>query len=58
MKNAIKQVDKNLEHMYTQYGTTCLITEVGKADHLLNLVHKRRVNKQRLVDSPIDAWDI
>ena len=52
----IKQVDKNTKYMSEAHGTTCLITEPGKADRLLDLARKRRLNQERMV--PIDAWDI
>jgi hypothetical protein len=42
--------------MREAHGTACLITEVGKADRLLDLAHRRRVNIERL--TPIDSWDI
>jgi hypothetical protein len=44
--------------MKREYGTVCLITETGRADQLLELAHKRRVNQERYVHSPLDAWDI
>lgn len=57
MKNA-KQVDKDPAFMVKEHGTVCLVTEAGKADQLLDLAHKRRVNRERFVNSPIDSWDI
>lgn len=51
-----KNVDKDTKYMSEAHGTACLITEVGKADRLLDLAHKRRVNRERL--APLDAWDI
>ena len=51
-----KNVDKDTKYMREAHGTACLITEVGKADRLLDLAHKRRVNRERLV--PLDSWDI
>lgn len=54
----IKQVDKSVKYMKEVYGTTCLITEAGVADKLLELGHKRRINKERLVDRPMDSWEI
>jgi hypothetical protein len=54
----IKQVDKDTGYMYREYGTVCLVTERGRADHLLELAHQRRVNQERYVREPIDAWDI
>lgn len=44
--------------MKETFGTTCLITETGETDQILNLFSKRQINKQRFVESPIDAWDI
>lgn len=44
--------------MRKEHGTVCLITETGRADQLLELAHKRRVNQERYVHSPLDAWDI
>lgn len=44
--------------MFKQYGTVCLVTETGRTDQLLELAHRRRVNKERYVHGPIDAWDI
>lgn len=44
--------------MRTNYGTTCLITETGRADRLLDLAHKRRMNRLKFIDQPLDAWDI
>lgn len=52
------QVDKDTEYMHRTHGTVCLISETGKADRLLDLAHKRRVNKDRYVKQPLDAWDI
>jgi hypothetical protein len=52
------QVDKDESFMRREHGTVCLITEPGRADQLLELVHKRRVNRERFVRGPIDAWDI
>jgi hypothetical protein len=54
----IKQVDKDESFMRREHGTTCLVTEPGRADRLLALAHKRRVNRDRYVHSPLDAWDI
>lgn len=54
----IKQVDKDTRYMYREHGTVCLVTEPGRADHLLELAHQRRVNRERYVRGPIDAWDI
>jgi hypothetical protein len=51
-----KNVDKDTGYMREAHGTACLITEVGKADRLLELAHKRRVNRERMI--PIDSWDI
>lgn len=53
-----KQVDKNTEYMREAFGTSCLITETGKADRLLDLIHKRKVNREKFVESPLDSWDI
>lgn len=53
-----KRVDKDESYMREVFGTVCLITETGRADRLLDLGHKRRVNKERFVDAPLDAWDI
>lgn len=53
-----KQVDKDTSYMRTNYGTTCLITETGQADRLLDLAHKRRMNRLKFIDQPLDAWDI
>jgi hypothetical protein len=53
-----KKVDKDSDYMKREYGTVCLITEAGKADRLLELAHKRRVNQERYARAPIDAWDI
>lgn len=53
-----KTVDKDERYMRENFGTVCLITEAGRADKLLELGHKRKVNKQRLVKQPLDAWDI
>lgn len=53
-----KRVDKDPIYMREQHGTVCLITEPGRADRLLELAHKRRVNQERFVRGPIDAWDI
>lgn len=55
MNKTIKQVDKDTNYMYQQYGTVCLVTDSGKADRLLKLASKRRINKE---SGPIDAWDI
>jgi hypothetical protein len=44
--------------MMSEHGTVCLVTEPGKADRLLELAHRRRVNRERYVHEPIDAWDI
>ena len=54
----IKRVDKDESFMRREHGTVCLITEPGRADRLLELAHKRRVNQERFVRGPIDAWDI
>lgn len=54
----IKQVDKDEAFMQREHGTMCLITEPGQADRLLELAHKRRVNRERYAHGPIDAWDI
>jgi len=51
-----KNVDKDTGYMREAHGTACLITEAGRADQLLDLAHKRRVNIQRM--TPLDAWDI
>jgi hypothetical protein len=56
--DTIKQVDKDESFMRREHGTTCLVTEPGRADRLLALAHKRRVNRDRYVHSPLDAWDI
>lgn len=53
-----KQVDKDTSYMRANYGTTCLITETGRADRLLDLAHKRRMNRLKFIDQPLDAWDI
>jgi hypothetical protein len=53
-----KQVDKNTEYMRETFGTSCLITETGRADRLLDLIHKRKINKEKFVESPLDSWDI
>lgn len=53
-----KQVDKDTNHMRVVYGTSCLITEAGRADKLLDLAHKRRMNREKFINQPIDAWDI
>lgn len=58
MNKTIKQVDKDETFMRREHGTVCLITETGRADRLLELSHKRRVNQFRLIHSPIDSWDI
>lgn len=55
---ANSKVDKNTGLMQENFGTTCLITEAGRADRLLELAHKRRVNQERYLKQPIDAWDI
>lgn len=57
MKNTNK-VDKDTNYMRKEHGTVCLITETGRADRLLELSHKRRMNRERYVHSPLDAWDI
>jgi tRNA1(Val) A37 N6-methylase TrmN6 len=54
----IKQVDKDTRYMLREHGTVCLITEPGRADRLLELAHKRRVNQACYLHSPIDSWDI
>ncbi len=54
----IKQVDKDETFMRKEHGTVCLITEPGRADRLMALAHKRRVNRECFVHAPIDAWDI
>lgn len=54
----VKKVDKDESYMRSEFGTVCLITETGRADRLLKLGYKRRLNKERLIDLPIDAWDI
>lgn len=53
-----KQVDKDPSYMREKHGTVCLITEPGRADQLLELAHKRRINQERFSYGPIDAWDI
>lgn len=58
MKSTNKKVDKDVSHMRNEHGTVCLITETGKADRLLELAHKRRINQERYARTPIDAWDI
>ena len=59
MKNTTtKKVDKDTNYMRKEHGTVCLITEPGRADRLLELAHKRRINRERYVHGPIDAWDI
>lgn len=46
-----KQTDKNTEYMETAHGTTCLVSEAGRADRLLE-VHRSRVERaKRLIDS-------
>ena len=57
MKN-IKQVDKDKNYMKETFGTTCLITEVGEADRIFDLLKKRSTRKKRFPEPPIDAWDI
>lgn len=57
MKNNNK-VDKDTSYMRNEHGTVCLITETGRADQLLELAHRRRVNRERYVRGPIDAWEI
>jgi hypothetical protein len=52
------QVDKDTKYMHETYGTTCLISEAGRADRLLELAHKRRVNLEKYVKQPLDSWDI
>lgn len=54
----IKRVDKDETFMRREHGTVCLITEPGKTDRLLELAHKRRVNREKFVRGPVDAWDI
>ena len=44
--------------MHETYGTTCLISETGRADRLLELAHKRRINLEKYVKQPLDSWDI
>lgn len=51
-----KKVDRDAEYMREMHGTACLITDTGKADRLLDLAHKRRVNRERM--TPLDSWDI
>lgn len=57
MKNT-KQVDKDKDYMKETFGTTCLITEVGEADRILDLAKKRSISKRRFPEPPMDAWDI
>lgn len=57
MKN-IKQVDKDKDYMKETFGTTCLITEVGEADRIFDLLKKRSTRKKRFPEPPMDAWDI
>ncbi len=54
----LKQVDKDKSYMEEQHGTVCLVTETGRTDRLLKLSEKRRANRERFVNGPIDAWDI
>lgn len=56
--DTIKRVDKDPGYMREQHGTVCLITEPGQADRLMALAHRRRVNQERFVRGPLDAWDI
>ena len=58
MDQMTKQVDKDPSYMKKEYGTVCLITESGRADRLLELAHRRRLNQEKYVHSPIDSWDI
>ena len=53
-----KQVDKDKNYMRETFGTTCLISEVGEADRILDLAHKQVIVKKRFPEPPMDAWDI
>lgn len=55
---AINKVDKNVKIMRESYGTTCLISEAGRADKLLDQAHKARIAKLILAKQPTDSWDI
>lgn len=46
-----KQTDKNTEYMSKAHGTTCLVSEAGQADRLLE-IHRSKVERaKRLIDS-------
>ena len=51
---ALSKTDKNEKIMKLSHGTTCLITQAGKADRLLDLSRIRKINKKQ----PVDSWDI
>jgi hypothetical protein len=55
---ATHKVDKNVKIMKESFGTTCLITEAGRADKLLAQAHKARIAKIVMDRQPVDAWDI
>lgn len=57
MKNS-KQVDKDKTYMRETHGTTCLITEAGEADRILDLARRRSLVKRKFIEPPTDSWDI
>ena len=54
----LKQVDKDVNYMKETFGTTCLITETGRADKILEMSKRREINRKKFANSPVDAWDI
>lgn len=46
-----KQTDKNIEYMSKAHGTTCLVSEAGRADRLLEIHRSKAESAKRLINS-------
>jgi len=51
---ALSKTDKNEKIMKSSHGTTCLITQAGKADRLLDLSRIRKIAEKRRASD----WEI
>jgi hypothetical protein len=55
---ALSKTDTDKKIMKSENGTTCLITQAGEADRLMELARKREINRKKFLGQPMDSWEI